>query len=242
MYNLYISIYAPAWGATLRGGLKTDAGRFQSTHPRGVRLFVACRFSAAQYFNPRTRVGCDNYFRENCYYPALISIHAPAWGATERDDLRDEISDIFQSTHPRGVRLSTLQHARVLLHFNPRTRVGCDAGIVRRRSLDNLFQSTHPRGVRLHCHTHRCTAARFQSTHPRGVRHATQWFSLTDEQISIHAPAWGATIMYRTFYPLLEISIHAPAWGATSPCRVHAVPNRISIHAPAWGATDRALR
>ena len=102
---------------------------FQSTHPRGVRLFVACRFSAAQYFNPRTRVGCDNYFRENCYYPALISIHAPAWGATGRHTAACagiaisihapawgatlfvalfHIKAQFQSTHPRGVRQSIL--------------------------------------------------------------------------------------------------------------------------------------
>ena len=34
-----------------------------------------------------------------------------------------------------------------------------------------------------------------------------------------------------------DISIHAPARGATDYCIVHSLPRRISIHAPARGAT-----
>ncbi len=33
--------------------------------------------------------------------------------------------------------------------------------------------------------------------------------------VSIHAPAWGATIADGTSYARLQVSIHAPAWGAT---------------------------
>ena len=57
-------------------------------------------------------------------------------------------------------------------------------------------------------------------------------------EISIHAPAWGATnFTYNTDY-LLDISIHAPAWGATGLSRCIKPPySNISIHAPAWGAT-----
>ena len=123
----YISIHAPAWGATLvssgAGALtiyfnpRTRVGcdntplipshmpvKFQSTHPRGVRrnrvsairykLFISihapawgatffCRSLCAGtgYFNPRTRVGCDQVSTSGSrsYH---ISIHAPAWGAT----------------------------------------------------------------------------------------------------------------------------------------------------------------
>ena len=82
-----------------------------------------------------------------------------------------ELLSLFQSTHPRGVRLvrpfSSLQYFRVSIHapawgatlystvpavidscFNPRTRVGCDARKSRRNDLRDVFQSTHPRGVR----------------------------------------------------------------------------------------------
>ena len=33
--------------------------------------------------------------------------------------------------------------------------------------------------------------------------------------ISIHAPAWGATLFKRHILAIPRISIHAPAWGAT---------------------------
>ena len=36
---------------------------------------------------------------------------------------------------------------------------------------------------------------------------------------------------------LLKISIHAPAWGATLLAPAKETTNNISIHAPAWGAT-----
>ena len=32
--------------------------------------------------------------------------------------------------------------------------------------------------------------------------------------ISIHAPAWGATVYIREPWCRIEISIHAPAWGS----------------------------
>ncbi|ABB24162.1 conserved hypothetical protein [Pelodictyon luteolum DSM 273] len=77
--------------------------------------------------------------------------------------------------------------------------------------------------------------------------------------VSIHAPAWGATLNLtnpaylprfqstrprgarhsRTNFNLkrITVSIHAPAWGATEPIHRGARSGRVSIHAPAWGAT-----
>ena len=55
--------------------------------------------------------------------------------------------------------------------------------------------------------------------------------------ISIHAPAWGATLGVAEGYQLAIISIHAPAWGATGRLRQSQHESSISIHAPAWGAT-----
>ena len=57
------------------------------------------------------------------------------------------------------------------------------------------------------------------------------------EDISIHAPARGATGFFWIWVRALEISIHAPARGATG---FHSPLNQaaaISIHAPARGAT-----
>ena len=98
---------------------------FQSTHPRGVRQLNHKRLSVA----------------------LEISIHAPAWGATQTCRL-DISAHIFQSTHPRGVR--------------PK--------LAAKQGNPLEFQSTHPRGVRRVPSSPTLYPALFQSTHPRGVR------------------------------------------------------------------------
>ncbi len=85
-------------------------------------------------------------------------------------------------------------------------------------------------------------------------------FPMSGLMVSIHAPAWGATVfllqalpgllrfnprprMGGDERPLLTssksfVSIHAPAWGATLRKRLIEGDISVSIHAPAWGATD----
>ena len=77
---------------------------------------------------------------------------------------------LFQSTHPRGVRLE--QHPPAFSHqdFNPRTREGCDPFSRVNLIPAPVFQSTHPRGVRHAFYAYNIVVKRFQSTHPRGVR------------------------------------------------------------------------
>jgi len=41
-----------------------------------------------------------------------------------------------------------------------------------------------------------------------------------DSEVSIHAPAWGATIIYSEEETAEAVSIHAPAWGATPTSRL----------------------
>ena len=100
-----ISIHAPAKGATYKKRLKMlKKLRFQSTHPRRVRLWSGRpRRQIGNDFNPRTREGCDAQgFDENG--KEIISIHAPAKGAT----------------------VVTVTNSNLGEHFNPRTREGCD--------------------------------------------------------------------------------------------------------------------
>ena len=98
-------------------------------------------------FNPRTRVGCDCR-TGGTMNASLISIHAPAWGAT-------------------GVGISSVFFAR---DFNPRTRVGCDEGF---QKLWDWLKDFNPR-TRVGCDPNRIKIIwmlpTFQSTHPRGVR------------------------------------------------------------------------
>ena len=62
---LMVSIHAPAWGATVAVDGKVGP--------------------ATLGFNPRTRVGCDEFQPQITAGLADVSIHAPAWGATRSE-------------------------------------------------------------------------------------------------------------------------------------------------------------
>ena len=166
----YISIHAPARGATRPVELQVAVIKFQSTLPRGERLYPV-----------RGRGG-----------KRRISIHAPARGATETAKIQKQTNNIsihapargatppfsavaptstFQSTLPRGERptscplirsmsefQSTLprgerhRHARldrdhllISIHAPARGATGGDRG---RHRQGIVFQSTLPRGER----------------------------------------------------------------------------------------------
>ena len=169
--------------------------QFQSTHPRGVRLVHSPPFSR---------------------YAMFQSTHPR--GVRPESTLRKRPTSVrFQSTHPRGVRLiffgfhgfysfvsihapawgATSNSAKIMgwrTGFNPRTRVGCDRPKRQGSTSGFPFQSTHPRGVRpVTGGMAAISANKFQSTHPRGVRPASPSRPPLCQQVSIHAPAWGAT-------------------------------------------------
>ena len=59
----------------------------------------------------------------------------------------------------------------------------------------------------------------------------------TGNDVSIRAPAWGATEAAAPASPAMTVSIRAPAWGATHGFQQAVRPSGVSIRAPAWGAT-----
>ena len=128
------------------------------------------QYECLSYFNPRTRMGCD------------YQVHFLSLG-----------NNLFQSTHPYGVR-----------------RVKNDNCL---KSI--LFQSTHPYGVRPRSPAVLEPLLSFQSTHPYGVRRIGAKLQSYCRHISIHAPVWGATVIQLNRRLLFSISIHAPVWGAT---------------------------
>jgi len=76
---------------------------FQSTRPRGARPTTASAIQRCGSFNPRARVGRD-LAESQAELQMLVSIHAPAWGATELEEVCAETG----------------------ASFNPRARVGRD--------------------------------------------------------------------------------------------------------------------
>ena len=189
--------------------------RFQSTHPHGVRRVNLFVYIDIGCFNPRTRMGCDKVVDKCVVLQKLfqsthphgvrlivfkffgvirvVSIHAPAWGATS-DTANSHIRRLFQSTHPHGVRPDRKFWKRV----------------------NDWFQSTHPHGVRLYWDMQQLLIEWFQSTHPHGVRPNNRVQVYAQSSVSIHAPAWGATGATPAQTESKNVSIHAPAWGATS--------------------------
>ena len=168
------------------------------------------------------------------------------------------VREVFQSTHPHGVR-PPLAHPRAV-------EVG--------------FQSTHPHGVRparrtcvrdiwlvsIHAPTRGATPPRsetccvslFQSTHPHGVRQKLAvllvllisfnprthtgcdlWVVCVNllGVVSIHAPTRGATKIINNSKFITYVSIHAPTRGATSEYTCVRGQQIVSIHAPTRGAT-----
>ena len=236
-----VSIHAPAWGATLSCLIALPSpGRFNPRTRVGCDNYEHQKEFAQNGFNPRTRVGCDTSSGGSWAALSWFQSTHPRGVRRPRALAASAGSWWFQSTHPRGVRRMS-NHA-CPVHF--------------------VFQSTHPRGVRLQRGFQAALAAWFQSTHPRGVRHLGGYMAATLDKVSIHAPAWGATgRSLDSGHDGHIVSIHAPAWGATllqavlgqpSPgfnprTRVGCDDNSrrppdlrdyVSIHAPAWGATS----
>ena len=165
---------------------------FQSTHPHGVRRtrikFPLCSTSFQSTHPHGVRLACCKVIRDN----NNVSIHAPAWGAT-----------CFA-----GLRLRYNQY------FNPRTRMGCDVRCLQAKSSERCFNPRTRMGCDSPLSSFQLPLAWFQSTHPRGVRLKTG-VSFFAHNVSIHAPAWGATLSRAMYDYQFSVSIHAPAWGAT---------------------------
>ena len=144
---------------------------------------------------------------------------------------------LFQSTHPRGVRLVLSVASSVLLTFQSTHPRGVRRMVILCKSSGKLFQSTHPRGVR---HTfaiylylffcfnprthegcdqkfslHFFRSQKFQSTHPRGVR-----------------PRLLTSIRFHNLFQSTHPRGVRPADTAVS-----GSGDGVSIHAPTRGAT-----
>ena len=166
----------------------------------------------------------------------VVSIHAPARGATFLGGNDVPASKVSIHAPARGATLRSRQVKHVLVSFNPRTRTGCDMDLPSRLRLISAFQSTHPHGVRRpatpsgelgHCFNPRTrtgcdnqsplNAAIVICFNPR-TRTGCDFRYLhrvAVQYVSIHAPARGATCAIYVWFVCPDVSIHAPARGAT---------------------------
>ena len=123
-------------------------------------------------FNPRSREGSDS---GNTSFGKVFSYFNPR--SREGSDpggygIDITLFDISIHAPARGATISRRSIVRCRLYFNPRSREGSDRYHLFLLRLNPLFQSTLPRGER------------------RDVRYTTR----PAKEISIHAPARGATL------------------------------------------------
>ena len=234
-----ISIHAPAWGATFNGRyFWISRISFQSTLPHGERLKMTEKELYVFLFQSTLPHGERLYWEDIMAKRLPISIHAPAWGATDRHLGKGLLNKISIHAPAWGATRRSTRYVYNVQHFNPRSRMGSDIGPMYNGCRLYAFQSTLPHGERLTKALKKKLNITFQSTLPHGERqlevvnearytifqstlpHGERQVKTLEHQrnlaISIHAPAWGATCI--GFFGILGsiISIHAPAWGATS--------------------------
>ena len=169
-----VSIHAPAWGATFS----------RTVHER----VLSC-------FNPRARVGRDEV--PQCSRPRrlTVSIHAPAWGATRRSRgmlRRAHVSIHAPAWGATGRGRPDRCRAIVSIHA---PAWGATRSVFPGASPAMAFQSTRPRGARPSIGVDVSDLSKFQSTRPRGARRRARSCVRGWHQVSIHAPAWGATVI-----------------------------------------------
>ena len=210
-----ISIHAPQWGAT-HTAAQPFALRHISIHaPQwGATILGGLLQQSGINFNPRTPVGCDPLTYASCI-----------------------CQNVFQSTHPSGVRQHLISHLRFLLDISIHAPQWGATFALPRRGLFHVFQSTHPSGVRLISRSSSRSSREFQSTHPSGVRLVWSLPGISRCRFQSTHPSGVRQSIEGVDVCWVEISIHAPQWGATTGQQQLPRVRRISIHAPQWGAT-----
>ena len=143
-------------------------------------------------FNPRSHMGSDRLFFALWLARALFQSTLPHG---ERQDAAKRNGGVvwFQSTLPHGERLSYSTMIQPLSSFNPRSHMGSDV-----TTNTNLL-----RGLGFNPRSHMGSDQsedesinqnkKFQSTLPHGERHVGQGYGTLTQNVSIHAPTWGAT-------------------------------------------------
>ena len=172
----------------------------------------------------------------------MVSIHAPAWGATTAPAAKCPSFLRFQSTPPRGGRRETVRRLyrpssrfnprprvggdnsyaawpwATKRCFNPRPRVGGDWRLAKRGERPDVCFNPRPRvGGDSFIPAAVTVACRFQSTPPRGGRlHEGQELIICNFCFNPRPRVGGDPVWPGRGFRGFRVSIHAPAWGATT--------------------------
>ena len=161
-----ISIHAPAWGRPVKYEMDNGDIVFQFTPPRGGDRGVVCEIIDKGLFQFTPPRGGD-VFTAVYGLSGDISIHAPAWGRRHGLSNARSIKE-FQFTPPRGGDRCWDSLSAYSRYFNSRPRVGA-----------TLMRFSSP------------VRSNYFNSRPRVGATDLQYYEGREEDISIHAPAWG---------------------------------------------------
>ena len=126
-----------------------------------------------------------------------VSIHAPARGATPHCRGTSRAGNRFNPRAREGRDLATSALPYSADSFNPRAREGRDPSSTNSASMSLVFQSTRPRGARRGSCRSRTSCRRFNPRAREGRDHDGVGGLLDVAGVSIHAPVRGATSGHR---------------------------------------------
>ena len=174
-------------------------------------------------FNPRARVGRDQIAAGPGGGIVAVSIHAPAWGATRHHSDSMRLPNV--SIHAPAWGATTLPGSEVVvggvsIHAPAwgATRIEGRGRALSRVSIHAPAWGATP--IARKCARRR---QRFQSTRPRGARQQDfrdAWQAKYG--FNPRARVGRDLIKAEAAYKAATVSIHAPAWGATLACSINA--------------------
>ena len=167
----WVSIHAPARGATSSFSRPGTRKKFQSTPPHGGRHDDSVIIAFFKGFQSTP----------------------PHGGRLPRAKL-PRIGHKFQSTPPHGGRLPLWRTNRFMTLFQSTPPHGGRLPRAKLPRIGHKFQSTPPHGGRLPLWRTNRFMTLFQSTPPHGGRRGIPGGGLIGRFVSIHAPARGATL------------------------------------------------
>ena len=205
---------APASATFVRLSCRAVAA-FQSARPRGARLPHIDQIRIMRIVSIRAPARGATRGRRVIGRWRMVSIRAPARGATTSSWAGRNSCNVSIRAPARGATSTAAQSCTV-----------------------SMFQSARPRGARPPQPAHAAAASGFNPRAREG-RDVSEHLDLRIDDVSIRAPARGATGRDHVGVVVASVSIRAPARGATNMRMLTPRTGDVSIRAPARGATRR---
>ena len=173
---------------------RNDVISFQSTRPRGARQRESRPSGKLNLFQSTRPRGARRAGRVRVRRRVWVSIHAPARGATQSAPQTILRSAVSIHAPARGATECADATDPSVGCFNPRARAGRDGRNTPKKCARNCFNPRARAGRDDYLAMVHRVVFSFQSTRPRGARRFPQAGQRVERNVSIHAPARGATL------------------------------------------------